>query len=70
MLSPLSNPDPTKIIKPYAILPRSNAHQGKFLPFENLRAVSLSNRGLINVGSGLIDHTSTTRWQRYPSEDH
>ncbi len=35
-----TNPDPTKIIKPYAILPRSDAHQGKFL-------------GLINVGSGL-----------------
>jgi len=34
-------------------LSRSDDHQGRFLPFENLRAVSLSNRGLINFGSGL-----------------
>ena len=32
----------------------SDAQQGEFLPFENLRAVSLSNRGLTNFGSGLI----------------
>ncbi len=48
-----------------ASLLQSDAHQGRFLPFENLRAVSqsnlsnhsrtlsLSNRGLINFGSGL-----------------
>ena len=37
---------------------RPDAHQGGFLPFENLRAVSLSNRGLINFGSGLVHDPS------------
>ncbi len=47
--------------------PRPDAHQGGFLPFENLRAglrvslsrtLSLSNRGQINVGSGLVHDPS------------
>ncbi len=34
---------------------RSDAHQRRFLSFENLRAVSPSNRGLIYFGSGLVE---------------
>jgi len=33
---------------------RSDAQPGECLPFEKLRAVSLSTRWLINFGSGLI----------------